>query len=342
MKKLLLIVLMLCFCPFSVDAQSLNMRNANTQVKRYASNCNIPKPIKDLAGNYNNEVKVIFSDIDATIVPLSNRGVQPKTPAGAVIAADKLKETGIDLILATGRSSNEIEEIAAALGRDNTYYILLQGAAIMSPDRKIIYEDYMSKRVVKKVIKGFENFKKKNGLNSNFYIVVDGEQYSNEPFVLPYNGHSAKVFKSLDELGRNVSVSKISIYEPNSRKNKMIQDYLSKTFHDLRIELAGSGYCDVSSPTATKGNAIKFLSEKLGYDLKNSAVFGDSENDISMFKFIKLQGGVTISVANAILLLKQNSDYVTAGVYDNGFGKGVEEILKNNQMLNEKNLQEKN
>lgn len=341
MKRLLLTGLIFCFCTFSVDAQPLNMRNANNQVKRYAGQYNIPKPIKDLAGNYNNEVKVIFSDIDATIVPLSNRGVQPKAPTGAVIAADKLKEAGIDLILATGRSSNEVEEIATALGGDNIYYILLQGAAIMSPDRKIIYEDYMSKRVAKKVLKGFENFKKKNGLNSNFYIVVDGEQYSNKPFVLPYNGHNAKVFKSLDELGRNVSVSKISIYEPNLRKNKMIQEYLKKNFHTLRIDVSGHGYCDVSSPTATKGNAIKFLSEKLGYDLKNSAVFGDSENDISMFKFIKSQGGLTISVANAILLLKQNSDYVTSGVYDNGFGKGVDEILKNNHILNEKKLQKK-
>lgn len=322
-------------------AQPLNMRNANNQIKRYAGQYNIPKPIKDLAGSYNNEIKVIFSDIDATIVPLSNRSVQPKAPAGAVIAADKLKEAGIDLILATGRSSNEVEEITTALGRDNTYYILLQGAAVMSPDRKIIYEDYMSKRIAKKVLKGFETFKKKNGLNSNFYIVVDGEQYSNKPFVLPYNGHSAKVFKSLDELGRNYSVSKISIYEPNSRKNKMIQEYLKKNFHNLRIDVSGYGYCDVSSPTATKGNAIKFLSEKLGYDLKNAAVFGDSENDISMFKLIKSQGGLTISVANAILLLKQNSDYVTSGVYDNGFGRGVDEILKNNQILNEKKLQKK-
>lgn len=342
MKKVLLVGLIFCLSLSSAEAQSLNMKNSQNQVKRYAAQYNQPKPIKDLAGNYNNEVKVIFSDIDATIVPLSNRCVQPKTPAGAVIAADKLKAAGVDLILTTGRSSNEMDEITTALGSTNTYYILSQGAAIMSPDKKIIYEDYISKRDAKKLLKGFEKFKKKNGLNSDIYFVINGEQYSNKEFVLPYNGHSVKVFKSLDELGRNVSVAKIAIYEPNTRKNKMIQEYLKKNFPSFRIDVSGIGYCDISSPTATKGHAIEILSKKLGYDLKNAAVFGDSENDLSMFKLVKSQGGLTVSVANAMFILKQNSDYVTSGVYDNGFGKGVEAILENNRALYEKSLQKQN
>lgn len=338
-RKILLAGLVFCLSTFSAYADGINSaKNLMKPVQRCAVSNSLLRPIKELSDNYDNEIKVIFSDIDATIVPLSSHGVQPKTPASAVLAADKLKATGIDLILTTGRAPNEIEEIATAMGSTNTYYILLQGGAIMAPDKTIIYEDYISHKDAKKILKGFEKFKKKNGLKSDFYAVMNGEQYSNKPFVLPYNGYNVKVFKSLDDVGKNVSVSKIGIYEPNMRKNKLIQEYLKKDFPKFRIDVAGSGYCDISSPTATKGHAIEILSKKLGYDLKNAAVFGDSENDLSMFKFIKSQGGLTISVANAMLILKQNSDYVTSGVYDNGFAKGVDAIIENNRRLYAKKL----
>lgn len=333
-KKILLAGVIFCLSVCSVNAQnardckSFYCPNRETIIKNDSL-----KPIKDLVGNYDNEVKVIFSDIDSTIVPLGNKAMQPKTPESAVLAADKLKKSGVNLILTTGRAPNEIDEIANALGSDNTYFILLQGAAIMDPDKKIIYEDYINKKDAKKIIKSFEAFKKKKGLNSEFYCVINGEQYSNKPFVLPYNGRSVKVFKNLDELGKNVAVSKFGIYEPDVRKNKLIQDYLTKSFPNLIIYVSGSGYCDISSATATKGNAIKILSEKLGIDLKNAAVFGDAENDLTMFKVVKSSGGLTIAVKNAMLILKQNADYVTSSVYEGGFAKGVDEITKNNALL---------
>ncbi len=59
-------------------------------------------------------------------------------------------------------------------------------------------------------------------------------------------------------------------------------------------------FCTVTGPTAIKGEAVKRLAKTLNVDLKNAAVFGDAENDISMLKLVKEKGGLSVVVGNAM------------------------------------------
>ena len=51
-----------------------------------------------------------------------------------------------------------------------------------------------------------------------------------------------------------------------------------------------------------------------GFDPKHTMAFGDGGNDTSMI----LQAGIGIAMGNAIDELKQQADYVTSSVDDNG------------------------
>lgn len=298
---------------------------------------NTAKPIDELVGTYNNKIKVVFSDIDGTIVPIDDKGVQPKVPESAIIAAGKLKQAKIPLILVTGRSPNEINGIAKSLGNSDTYLILLQGGLILDPSGNVLHEDFIGAVDAKNIEKDFVAFRKSAKLNSKFYMVVNGEQYSEEPFVLPYNGKNASVIKSLDDFGKDFKVAKFEIYEPDIKKAKLIQAHLKRNFPGFKVDLSAKGYCCISSPTATKGGAIRKLSVMLGINLKDSVTFGDAENDLSMFKVVNDAGGLTVATGNASALLKKQADYVTLSVYDGGFAKGVDKIIENNKRLDKCN-----
>ena len=54
-------------------------------------------------------------------------------------------------------------------------------------------------------------------------------------------------------------------------------------------------FLEFNPPEATKGAALRWCAEELGFDLKNSAAFGDSLNDLSMLE----TAGLGVCVANA-------------------------------------------
>lgn len=291
------------------------------------------KSIDALVGTYNNKVKVVFSDIDGTMLPMGDEGVQAKMPESAILAAGKLKQAKIPLILVTGRSTNEIGEIAKSICNGETYLVLFQGGLILDPSGNVIHEDFINAVDATNIEKELVAFRKSAKLNSKFYMVVNGEQYSIEPFVIPYNGKNATVIKSMDDFGKNFKVAKIEIYEPDIKKAKLLQAYLKRNFPGFRIDLSAKGYCCISSPTATKGGAIRKLATMLNINLNYAAAFGDAENDLSMFKVINDAGGLTVATGNASELLKNQADYVTLSVYDGGFAKGVDKIIENNKRL---------
>lgn len=286
--------------------------------------------------DFNNEIKIIFSDVDGTIIPLNNDYKVQKVPNSVLISIEKLISKNIQLALVTGRALNEIKNIASVIDNCKTHYILLHGAEIYTPNLELVYKDHINNTLLREIINFIEDFAQIHTCNINFYFVFNGEQYSTKPFKLPYNGKDASVIESLDILGEDYMVGKLLICEENNEKRMHLQKSLSNKFSQLHVELSGPCYCDITNKNANKGKAIKQLSELMNIDLKNAAVFGDAENDKSMFDIINESGGLTIAVDNAVDELKQKAKYVTKSVYDDGFLYALEKIIENNNMIKNK------
>lgn len=291
------------------------------------------QPIDNLVGNFDNKINIIFSDIDGTLLRFDKQKPKTDIPEELKQSVKKLQKEGIPLILTTGRSYVEAHEIAQNMGNDNTYIITQQGAEIKDTKGQIIYQDSIKNADVKKILKQIDSIKKSHNFTSNVVVFADGKAYATEKFKLPYNWEKVTVIKSFDELGRS-KVCKICISEMNPETIRLIQSELKNGYPEYHIDISADCYCDVSSATATKGNAIKKLAGILKVDLKNAATFGDAENDISMLKQIKNAGGLAISVGNAMISVKENSAFVTSTVHQNGFSKAVDKILINNALLN--------
>lgn len=302
-----------------------------------------PKSINNLAGHFDNKIKIIFSDIDGTLTPLDRNNPAGTVSEGLKQSIKKLNQAQIPLILVTGRSSGDAKKFVKKLGNKNVYIISFQGAEIINPAGKIIYQDNINPKDSQRILNEIELFnkflrdadssKKIHYHDSQFFFFVDGIAYSKTKTKFPYCCEDINIIKSLNELGPNFASGKIVLYNSDTERLKLLQAHLQKKFPNYNINRVSPYTCDITNATATKGNAIKRLTNVFSIGLKNVAVFGDSENDISMLNEARINGGLAVAVGNAMDLVKDNANFVTSPVYEDGFAKAVDKILENNAGL---------
>ena len=73
-------------------------------------------------------------------------------------------------------------------------------------------------------------------------------------------------------------------------------------------------FTDITANGADKGKGIIIMARHEGFDPSRTIAFGDGGNDTSMI----LQAGIGVAMGNAIDALKQQADYVTTSVDDDG------------------------
>ena len=73
-------------------------------------------------------------------------------------------------------------------------------------------------------------------------------------------------------------------------------------------------FTDITAKGADKGEGLLAMTEYLGLDSQHTMAFGDGGNDSSMIR----TAGIGVAMGNALDLLKQEADYVTTSVDDDG------------------------
>jgi len=331
MKKHLLKLFILLFFIGMLPAQARCKHNTHA-VKKIQTNQ--LQSIDKLTTTFNNPIKIVFCDIDGTIIPKNYP--KGKVPDSVKQAAQKLRDAKIPMILATGRTCPEAREIADELGNSDVYFVTMQGSVIVDNKGKIIYKDCLNSVDAKKILKGLDKFTKANTPEAKVYFYINESPKSTKVFKWPYYWQTAVLVKSYDCLGA-FTPSKIGIYEKNPTKLRLIKEYLRTNFPEYYSYLSTDCFCELTTYTANKGNGVKKVSEALGIDLKNVATFGDAENDVSMTSLVKNSGGLAVAVKNAMDILKQNANYETTSVNDGGVNYAVDKILENNKRLIKQN-----
>ena len=73
-------------------------------------------------------------------------------------------------------------------------------------------------------------------------------------------------------------------------------------------------FTDITAKGADKGEGIRVMAKHLGFDPQYTMAFGDGGNDSSMI----LTAGIGVAMGNAIDSLKQQADYITTSVDEDG------------------------
>jgi Cof subfamily protein (haloacid dehalogenase superfamily) len=280
------------------------------------------------------KIKLIASDIDGTIIN-SEGYMSDKT----VEVINSLKDHDIDFTFATGRSFESTYDIAKQLDQDNPFgMICLNGLQTFEYPQETKIE--LGSLTYDEIIE-FGEFGKKFYMGVMYcyddaiYFQMDDVSYDDYIYGM---GDGARHFfnhrvplitiKSIDEIEERLKTTRIQkiayIQSPEymSIIISRMHDALPEGFGLMRV---GEGWTEVSKEGVSKGEALLAYAAKRGIKPEEIMVFGDSENDISMFEV----AGVAVAMGNAMPNAIARSNARTLSNDDNGVAVYIEEYLKN-------------
>ena len=245
----------------------------------------------------------LFFDIDGTLVSFKTHEI----PSSTIFALTQAKANGSRVYIATGRPPVIITNLVA-IEHLIDGYITTNGALCYVGDELVCCQPIPKEDVMTCV----EDSKEKG-----YSVIIVGRK---DVAVLDPKGDVDRIFRQM------LAVKNLDQASP--LETVLQQDILQLTpFFPADYEpelLARMSQCvsgrwhpeftDITANGADKGKGILAIARHEGFDPKHTMAFGDGGNDTSMI----LQAGIGIAMGNAIDELKQQADYVTSSVDDNG------------------------
>lgn len=248
--------------------------------------------------------KAFFFDIDETLYSWINHEV----PASAIFALEELKKQGHLTFINSGRMFTTVPELVKKL--PVTGYICGCGTQIISQNETLLLERVSKERI--------------DEINQMIWeckgdVIWEGEEdcYFSEKksrsdiYENCRNGFGSLGFgktKYLEE--GQIIASKFCFYTDEQADLETILVGLSS---DMEVMDRGDFY-EVSPKEYSKASGIDFVLKHYEIDKEESYVFGDSSNDLSMFKAVKH----AIAMGKHDSILDPYAEFVTKTVEEDG------------------------
>lgn len=260
-------------------------------------------------------IKMIATDIDGTILKWG-LDFSPKL----LKCVDELKETGVKLVLVTGRMHCAAIPVAKKLGID-TPIISYQGGLIKDFNNNTLYQRNLPNEYAKEIIK----WARKNKIHIN--LCLDDKLYVEEDNDIVKKYTDGKFIDytvcSFDDLKID-NVNKILAIDPNDAdKVTGWVNELKQKYPELYIVKSTPYFCEIGSDEAKKSLGVEFLRNMWGFNRDEVMTIGDQNNDIDLVQ----AGGIGVAMGNGTPELKQCADFITDTVENDGFVKAVEKFV---------------
>ena len=293
-----------------------------------------PKHIKNLSDDFQNPIKIVFSDIDGTMIANSI----PYLHKNVYKSMIDLKEKNIPLILTTGRSINEVFSFTNRMPYHPDFLILEQGAYITDNLCRPIYKNPITEEDANKVFDFYKEYSKEDRC-SQLVTYINGREYLLNSYEVAENYLFPENLNYLqNKFAKGDLPTKFLLFLPrylgeDGRKKVLNTAKLFLDSDKFSMMFTDPHYFEISKKSASKGNAAKFIAEKYGIELQNALGIGDGENDISLISTIQNEKGLGIAMGNAQKCLKERANFVTDNVSDYGFATAIDSVLKHNKQF---------
>jgi len=221
------------------------------------------------------------------------------------------------LSVATARSFSKTNEFLKGLPL-KAPLILLDGAMVATSDKKLIDIQTLSAQLSSEIIQESHAFD-----IQPFVISLNDYQSLDETFAIPplLNDFQSFLIKNNYATDKRLAFKKKIegvkdtlkiVYMGNEKLLRPLSKHLKKVFgNKIEVKLAPENYMQcyfltILHPLGDKAHALNIVHEYLNYSPKDTTVFGDSLNDIGMFKL----AGTAVAVNNALKEVKEIADIV--------------------------------
>ncbi|MBQ6846483.1 MAG: HAD family phosphatase [Oscillospiraceae bacterium] len=221
-----------------------------------------------------------------------------------------LSETGVKIIIATGRSVHQVKEYIEELGI-SAPIITFNGALISNPTTG---EIIMKKTFPEKAVRSLEKILKDDGLNYFFYT-SNRIYYARDCDYSEYQKYYNTTLPDHQKIPL-YHISEISEAEYNdvlvialNNDPGVLPELKTKVkgAENFSFLDSGSNVIDILPRGTAKGEAIKKLASHFAISLSETVAFGDSQNDETMFE----AAGFSVAMGNAYSSLKEKADFIT-------------------------------
>ena len=281
------------------------------------------------------DIKVIATDLDGTL--LYRRALISKKN---LVALNKFINQGGIVCFLTGRCFISAKKIAdrfeTKTGNKIQYISCLKGAILFdNVNNLFLYKNEINKDISTKIF----NIIRKNDCVFGAYLASDLET-SNRMVIYGANKlikffHWLKIFKNYEIINQwnnndvtyKINISGIKISPSGllhkKRLNKANNEIRAALLDQIDLSLTSKYMYEITRKNSNKGEAIKYISQLLNISTNNFATFGDSENDIDMFK----NSGLAIAIGTKSKALIHNATHVIFGPQKNAVAKGINNYI---------------
>ena len=270
--------------------------------------------------------KVIFLDIDGTLVDYENR-----LPSSAARAVRQARANGHRVYVCTGRSKAEVYPWLWDIGLDG---MIGGNGSYVEDHGQVIFHQTLTPDQCRRVVDWLHS----RGLE--FYLESNSGLFASENFetaALPAAQLYSKRKGGSDEITVRTAFPDMiyggELYRDDLNKVSYIlgsyQDFLDtrREFPDMQNGTWGGAgetalFGDLGVKDITKANAIEKLLEHLGAKREDTVAFGDAKIDIPMLEYC----AVGVAMGSGGEEIKSMADYITDDVDKDGLFKGFEHL----------------
>lgn len=262
-----------------------------------------------LPKNIDSMIKALLLDVDGTLLSFETH----KVSQSSMDALKKVHDSGIKIVIATGRAASDLHEIDA-VPYDGV--IALNGAECVLRDGSVI----------RKVAIPAQDFRKSMELAREFDFAVALELNEGvfvnrlTPTVEQIAGiveHPVPPVVDIEEMFERKECCQLCFYFDEETEQKVMPFLpgLSATrWHSL--------FADVNVAGTSKATGLSLFADYYGIEVSEIMACGDGGNDIPMLK----AAGIGVAMGNASEKVQSVADFVTDTVDNNGLCKALKQF----------------
>ena len=272
------------------------------------------------------QIKLIFSDIDGTLLPFSGKDL---TATAKLI--EELIQSGIGFIPCTGRGTGNIPPVILQVP-GLRYAITANGGLITDlTSGEVLRERTVPRQLARRITAFLRHY---NGFP---YTYRRGLHYLDTKRAIPapdgYNhSHDEWVLSAgkldFDELlaepeSSGVDKMGFSTWDQDAL-DKIWRDIVKQDFYpELFVSTSGPWNVEINYKGADKGSAALWLAEHLGFSADQILTAGDNVNDIPMLKV----AAVSLAPENAVPSAKEAATHIVPDCLEDGVEIFLRQLL---------------
>lgn len=274
----------------------------------------------------NHEIKLVVCDLDDTL--LNDQKIITEHTQRVL---EKVKKMGIAVCFASGRDAQMMSVYDKQIGGCD-YVLSNNGAMVHDRAKRIVHNRFLSEQDTADILTYL------NDQQMAFMMYSAEEMYFSEGSqqlkkrIDSYEALSAKigcpVKLKVKAFCRNSAVTgfetaaKIVAYEKETAGLEAFMRFL-KTLPDVHCESTGYGLMGAFQKEVSKKTALQRIMQDMGILPANVCVFGDFDNDLSMFECAKYR----VCMANGVQPLKDAASSITRSNNEDGVACYLEKEL---------------